>query len=261
MDKPEYRRFAPSRRIVVDAGFLGTGRHVIYGLLSLDVTDARHLLRELGGERPLSFTAFLVASLGRAIAAQPEIQAVLDWRGRLAVFRSVDVVTMIEPEAGAVAVPHIVRDAANRSVAEISAEIRHIQDRPAHSEQDQSRGWAQLAPYLPRRLRLSFFRLLKRLPTRFQQTAGTTILSSVGMFGRRGGWGISFLPLHTCGVTVGGIVPEPGVVDGEIAIREVVHVTLAFDHDIVDGAPAARFAARFAELVESCAVLQRANAD
>jgi pyruvate/2-oxoglutarate dehydrogenase complex dihydrolipoamide acyltransferase (E2) component len=40
-------------------------------------------------------------------------------------------------------------------------------------------------------------------------------------------------------------------VDGEIRIREYLSVTISFDHDIVDGAPAARFAQRLKELVES----------
>jgi len=41
-------------------------------------------------------------------------------------------------------------------------------------------------------------------------------------------------------VTLGGIVEKPGVVDGRIEIREYLCVTVSFDHDIIDGAPAAR---------------------
>jgi hypothetical protein len=33
--------FPPEREIVVDAGYLGTGRHIIYALVELDVTRAR----------------------------------------------------------------------------------------------------------------------------------------------------------------------------------------------------------------------------
>jgi pyruvate/2-oxoglutarate dehydrogenase complex dihydrolipoamide acyltransferase (E2) component len=57
------------------------------------------------------------------------------------------------------------------------------------------------------------------------------------------------LPSHTLGITVGGIEEKPGVVDGRIEAREFLNVTLDFDHDIVDGAPAARFAQQFRELV------------
>jgi pyruvate/2-oxoglutarate dehydrogenase complex dihydrolipoamide acyltransferase (E2) component len=39
-----------------------------------------------------------------------------------------------------------------------------------------------------------------------------------------------------------------------VAIRPCLNQTLSFDHDIVDGAPAARFARTFTELVESAAV-------
>ncbi len=44
---------------------------------------------------------------------------------------------------------------------------------------------------------------------------------------------------------------KPGVVDGTIAIREFLCLTLSLDHDIVDGAPAARLAREFKTLVES----------
>ena len=49
---------------------------------------------------------------------------------------------------------------------------------------------------------------------------------------------------------VGGIAQKPGVVDGCIVPREYLDVTLSFDHNIVDGAPAARFAQKFSELIE-----------
>lgn len=38
---------------------------------------------------------------------------------------------------------------------------------------------------------------------------------------------------------------------GQIAIREYLSVTMSCDRDIIDGAPAARFAERLKELVES----------
>ena len=52
-------------------------------------------------------------------------------------------------------------------------------------------------------------------------------------------------------MTVGGIGEKPGVVDGHIAIRDYLSLTISFDHDIIDGAPAARFTERLKELIES----------
>ena len=57
--------------------------------------------------------------------------------------------------------------------------------------------------------------------------------------------------MHTLGLTLGGIVERPALEGGVLVNREVLPVTLASDHDIVDGAPLARFAARLRELVES----------
>ena len=39
--------------------------------------------------------------------------------------------------------------------------------------------------------------------------------------------------------------------DGHAAIREYLSLTISVDHDLVDGAPAARFTGRLKELIES----------
>jgi pyruvate/2-oxoglutarate dehydrogenase complex dihydrolipoamide acyltransferase (E2) component len=70
------------------------------------------------------------------------------------------------------------------------------------------------------------------------------------MFGEGSGWGIP-IATHTLMITLGGIGVKPGVVDGHMAIREYLNMTMSFDHDIIDGAPAARFAMRLKELIES----------
>ena len=112
------------------------------------------------------------------------------------------------------------------------------------------------APRLPRFVRLLFFRILKLNPSRFKQLAGTVVVTSVGMFGRGGGWGIGFLPTHNLGITVGGISQKPGVKDGDILVRDFLNLTISFDHDIIDGAPAARFANTLTGIIESGAVFE-----
>jgi pyruvate/2-oxoglutarate dehydrogenase complex dihydrolipoamide acyltransferase (E2) component len=53
----------------------------MHGLLDLDVTEADHILAR--SEPPLSFTAFVVASVARATAAHPEVHAYRNWRGQV----------------------------------------------------------------------------------------------------------------------------------------------------------------------------------
>lgn len=47
--------------------------------------------------------------------------------------------------------------------------------------------------------------------------------------------------MYTLAATVGGIAEKPAVVKGRIVPRELLSLTVDFDHDLVDGAPAARF--------------------
>ena len=79
---------------------------------------------------------------------------------------------------------------------------------------------------------------------------GTVVLSSVDMFRNNAGWamGPNFHPL---GLIVGGIARKPGAVDECIELREYLYLTLDFDHEVIDGAPAARFAKSLTCLIES----------
>jgi pyruvate/2-oxoglutarate dehydrogenase complex dihydrolipoamide acyltransferase (E2) component len=248
------RPWPPERGIVVDAGWLGTRRHLIYGLLELDVTNIRRFIREgkASGES-LSFTGYMVKCLADAISRHPRAHAYRDWLGRLVIFEDVDVVTMIETEKDGVALPHIIRAANRKSFQEISAEIRAIQSRPKKSEQ--TRGINKIAPYTPAFIRRAFFKIVLKNPFWVQKFMGTTVVTSVGMFGKGAGWGLGFLPSHTMGITIGGISEKPAYVGGKVEPREFIGVTLTFDHDIIDGAPAARFVNTFKELVEGDAIL------
>jgi pyruvate/2-oxoglutarate dehydrogenase complex dihydrolipoamide acyltransferase (E2) component len=234
----------------VDAGRLAVRRHVVHALLEIDVTPARQLIREhreRTGKR-LSFTGFIVSCLAEAVQEDVRVQAYRNWRNQLVLFDDVDVVTLIETEVGGVALPHIIRRANERSLLDIHREIRAVQSEPRESAQE--RGLARLGAHAPRFVRGLFYWALRQNPHWMKRHAGTVVVTSVGMFGRGAGWGLGFLPMHTLGLTVGGIVERPGFVGDEVCRREHLCVTLSFDHDIVDGAPAARFADRFRDLVE-----------
>lgn len=229
---------------------------MVHAFLELDVTLARQLIRRESADsgKRLSFTAFVVASAARAIATDRLLHASRDWRGRLVWSDDVDVVTLIEPAPGAVAVPHVIRAADKRSVDEIHTEIRRVQVRPAASKQ-RSGLLVRASRFTPGVARRAFFRLLRRNPRWLKRTAGTTLVTAVGMFGAGRGWAVGIVPLHTSSLIVGGIVTKPAYVDGRIEPREFLALTVSVDHDIVDGAPAARFVRRLREIIEMAEVL------
>jgi pyruvate dehydrogenase E2 component (dihydrolipoamide acetyltransferase) len=57
-------------------------------------------------------------------------------------------------------------------------------------------------------------------------------------------------PPETAILGVGRIADKPVVIDGSLAVRTMSTLSLSFDHRVVDGAPAAAFLARVAELLE-----------
>jgi pyruvate/2-oxoglutarate dehydrogenase complex dihydrolipoamide acyltransferase (E2) component len=251
------RPFSRARHDIVDALEIGVRRHMVHALLELDVTVARRIIRdreEASGER-LSFTAFVVASLARALDTDRRLQAYRDWRGRLVLFDDVDIVTLVESEVDAVAIPHVIRAANRRTLRDIHDEIRRIQAEPEVSAQ-RSGLLARLSPYVPGLLRRLFLRALRRNPHWLKRTAGTALVTSVGMFGSGTGWAIGIVPLHTLCLNVGGITRKPGLVGDRIEVREYVAVTASIDHDVVDGAPAARFAEHLRGLIEGADALK-----
>jgi pyruvate/2-oxoglutarate dehydrogenase complex dihydrolipoamide acyltransferase (E2) component len=243
--------FSKNRRLVTDLGRLSSGKPTIRGLLEIDVTLPRKIINDYKEKtgKSLSFTAYLASCLGQAVSANKRIHAYQNWRGQLVIFEDVDITIMIEVEEAGKNFPigHIVRSANNKTVHQIQAEIREVQAKPKEAKNTRSLSYVSLLPGIIRRCLLKWIDLS---PHRFKRYKGTVILTSIGMFGQGGGWGLS-LPSHTLGVTIGGISRKPGIIDDRIEPREYLHVTLDFNHDVVDGAPAARFAEHFRELVES----------
>ena len=142
--------------------------------------------------------------------------------------------------------PHIIRGVNRRSVQDIHQEIRAFQQGHEQSPEARFVGWFVRLPGFVRRRTLA---LMFKNPHWIKESYGTVLLTSIGMFGEGGGWGIP-VSNHTLQVTLGGIAEKPLVVDGRVETRETLSVTLTFDHDVVDGARPARFTQRFKELVE-----------
>jgi pyruvate/2-oxoglutarate dehydrogenase complex dihydrolipoamide acyltransferase (E2) component len=239
------------RRFALDAGYLGRQRHIVHGLIEVDVTDARALIEEherATGEK-LSFTAFVIHCLGKAIEQHPHAHAYRDWRNRLVIYDEVNIISMFEAkfEGRKAPMPHIFRATNHKSYLQIHRELRQVQTKPHAS---QGSRFMRRFLYLPAFVRRFFYWVVMRFPHRFREQSSPVMVTAVGMFGTGGGWAIT-MPNFTLTVAVGGIAEKPGVHQGQIAIREYLDLTVSIDHDVVDGAPAARFVQTFRSLLEA----------
>jgi len=232
--------------------------HPIYGLLEVDVTIAREYLAEhkrRTGES-LSFTAFLAVCLGRAVEEHKEVQACLKGRRQMMIFDEVNIGLMVEHKAGGkgALMGHVIQGANRKTYREIHEEIRSVQSAPVPSGRGMP-SWfrsVMLLPWPLSRLVMALLRANRRRdPLSFVSMGGTVAITSVGMFGgSHSGWGLTPTP-QSLGLVVGGIACKPAVVEGRIEPREILNLTVMFDHDVVDGAPATRFTRRLVELIES----------
>ena len=226
---------------------------MIQGLIEVDVTRARTHLKEYKARtgESLSFTAFLIACLAKAVDEHKAVQAYRKGCKHLILFDEVDVYTPIERDMAGQKqiIPYLIRAANRKTFREIHHEIRAAQ------VQDVAKAWEGFnAIHWPWLLLLPAFRVMvwmgERSPQVWKKYRGTVGITAVGMFGKGAGWGIP-LASHSLWITVGGIGEKPGVVDGHIAIREYLSLTISFDHETIDGASAARFTQQLKELIES----------
>jgi pyruvate/2-oxoglutarate dehydrogenase complex dihydrolipoamide acyltransferase (E2) component len=230
---------------------LAARQPTIHGLLEVDVTGVRRRLESVEGSPTM--TAFVVASLARAIRDSPEVN-VRRAGQRVVWFDAIDVAVTVERivEDAILPVPVAVCAADTKSVGAISSELRAARIAPLDRPEDVS-GRSVLAALPPTIRRIGAVALgrFPRAAARFGPAIG---VSSMGMFGA--GWGIPLSPL-TLMVTVGGSTNRAVLTDGRPESREYLPVTLSFDHSVIDGAPATRFATRFRHLLETAAVLHQ----
>lgn len=252
--RPGHRRtllpYSRARRAAQDLA-VAQRKHMLHGLIEADVTLAQALLRQYQDMTgiALSFTGFIVACVARAVDEQKTIQAYQQGRRHLVIFDDVDVTMLMEQEVdGRTQVTfHIIRAANTKSLLAIHREIRAAQARRPKGLQQAS---ARLYNAMPSLLRRMAVWIAARNPSLWKRFGGTVAVTAVGMFAKGGGWGIP-TSCNTLDVTVGGIGEKPRLLNGQIVQRELLNLTVSVDHDVVDGAPATRFASRLRELIES----------
>ncbi|MDX5572080.1 dihydrolipoamide acetyltransferase family protein [Streptomyces sp. ID01-9D] len=174
----------------------------------------------------VSVLALLARICTAALARFPELNATVDTAAREIVrLPGVHLGFAAQTERGLV-VP-VVRDAHTRSAESIGAEIARLTE-------------------LARTGKLS--------PA--QLTGGTFTLNNYGVFGVDGSTPIINHP-EAAMLGVGRIMPKPWVHQGELAVRQVVQLSLTFDHRVCDGGTAGGFLRYVADCVEQPAVLLR----
>lgn len=103
---------------------------------------------------------------------------------------------------------------------------------------------------LPQFFRLIIWKFILINPFNKKKNMGTVIVTNIGMSGKFPGWIIP-KSIHNLCFGVGTIIQKPWISNNAIAIRDIMQLTILFDHNTVDGSPAARFTDALVRNIES----------
>ena len=192
-----------------------------HAVVSMDVdmshvVELRRRLRERGVE--VSYNAILIKAAAEALREFPILNSTL--RGdEIRVWRRVNICVAIDTPKGLVA--PVVKDADQRSLVELTEAVEDLAER--------ARGEG-----------------LRREDLK----GGTFTITNLGMLGVD-----RFQPIinppQAAILAVGRITERAVVEEGKVVVRPMATLSLAFDHRIVDGAPAARFLRRIREILQT----------
>lgn len=204
------RRMAAKRMVL--------SKSTIPHALLVDEADASNLLgmrdslRETGQREGVKITIlpFVVQAVVTALRIHPAMNASLDEeRGEIVLKKHYDIGMAVDAEDGLV-VP-VIRDAGDKTIVELAREIERLAEKA-------------------RAGKLSLSEL----------SGGTFTVTSVGSIGGLFSYPV-INPPEAAILGVHKIVKRPAVREGEIVARDMMYLSLSFDHRLVDGGTATRF--------------------
>jgi pyruvate dehydrogenase E2 component (dihydrolipoamide acetyltransferase) len=181
------------------------------------VEARRQLNVELADTAKISYNALLVAIVARALRDHPHLNACVVGE-EIHYYEDVNIALAVDTERGLLA--PVIRQVDRRNLVDI-----------------QQQGDALIQAALAG----------KSAPD--DLSGGTFTITNLGMFEIDGFTPIINQPQAAI-LGVGRIAAKPVVIDDEVKVRQMMTLSLSFDHRLVDGGPAARFLQRIKQLIE-----------
>ncbi len=248
--------FPKTRVATLDICSIGIQKHNVAALIEIDVSVSREKLKQQRhNTHPISFTAWLIKVISLTIKSHEAAAGYLLGKRKVLVFDDINVSLAIEKEVNGkkVPIPLIIEKANEISVESITEQIRDAKEKELtnkdivlHTRANKLEGLYYSLPGFARRF---FWKYLLRHPQLAFKKMGNVAITSVGMVGNVSGW---FIPIsvHPICFGISNIAKKPIVIDDKIEIREILNMTVLLDHDVIDGAPMARFLSDLSSNIE-----------
>lgn len=228
--------------------------HNIFALLEFDITELRNYLRKLRTDKKgCSMFVFLVKAISICLKEYPAFNSMINSRV-ISEFEDVDVSIPIEIEKDGKLQnkQFLIKNASGKSVVEIDKEIEE-----AKKTIDEQTGYIlspivqKIMDIVPRKIAVGIIKNIIRNHKKVYELSGSVFITSVSMFSSIPGFIVPYIGgPKACSFAIGSTSKKAIVIANAIEIREIINITAVFNHDIIDGAPAARFLNRLRRIVE-----------
>jgi pyruvate dehydrogenase E2 component (dihydrolipoamide acetyltransferase) len=178
----------------------------------------RESIKALDPDLKISINDIIIKVAAAALIQHPQVNASFQDK-TIRYYERADVGVAVAIEDGLIT--PVVRSADLKSLSEIAAEVRDMAERARH----------------------------RKLKTE-EYTGASFSVSNLGMFGIDEFTAV-INPPEGAILAVGAMTPKPVVRDGEIAVRQMMHVTMSCDHRVIDGATGAKFLQTFKKILEN----------
>ncbi len=224
------------RKAVRASASVSKNKDTIHFLTEVDVTKVFRELENLKRDgRHISMTTYLAKAFASTVEKYKWMNSFIA-HGKQVFLDDIAISILMEREINGVSVPEpmVIHDVDKKMPWEIAHEIRIAKDKSKNGKSlgDLSDAW--YFKFIPGWLLKSFVRMADQ-NIRMGKKYGKLAITSVGMFATRPIW---VIPHGSATILLS--VGTTSLENIEQGTRKL-HLTVSFDHDIVDGAPAARF--------------------
>ena len=259
-EKMIVKKYPKTHKLIFDMLDLSLQLHHVHVIAQVDVDLVLRLLeqyKETHGEK-LSFTGYLIYVISRAIEKYKDVHAIRVGLKRY-IFNVVDVHTIVERETkdgDLIPTSHIIRQANRKSLLEIHNEIRNAQEQSIEGlvgRGTRREKLQKLFSSFPGFLRKRILKRMLKKPKMMKKNIGTVCVTAVGMLTKDIRTIGTPIPVQPWPIqfSIGCLDKRLKMVNGKMVERDILNVTITFDHGVIQGGAITRFLTEIYNMVES----------
>jgi len=258
------KRYPKGRQMIVDGLDEGKKRARIHSFVEVDVSKARKIIKNKKKKgQKISFTAWIIKCIGKAVSEHKQVHAIRYGKRKIVIFDDVDVSVTYDRILKGESIPmiYVIRDTNKKDIDEITKDVRSVKgtvidERNLVAKLGKDFRYVKIVMRLPKFIRRLIWKKLRKDPFFAKEAIGTVMVSSLGMVGKFPGWATT-IGVHPLFIAIFGIVKKQRKKGKKTETREILNITISFDHETLDGAPFTRFLNRFSQLLEEAYFLDK----